>query len=378
MNSSNPSDQPFLPPPPGTVPNFTQPDTIGRTLTVTCSIFLVIMAAFVMVRIYTKIWIIRKPTWDDLTCVIGFLLTVTYYALCVRDVLVGYLGYHSWDVTSGQVMSSEYFMIAYAQTLVAPLALGFIKASYFIFYLHLFGPKPPLRVAIWLGGILSTIFYILVFALNLYFATPRPGESFARHYLGPVSRTGGQLLIPSSAIGLVFDLYIITLPMWGIWQLQLPIQKRMRVSLVFLSGAFACVSATLTLNYRIELTKTDDVLRIVCPMSITTLVEMMIGVICTCAPSFNKFLQENPLRAEKLKSYFRWKASSSSSRNRGYIRSGSVPDQEAKIPRQGQRRAGDSGYELNGGGSFHHSVVGAWEGFTRGDGIYLEDGVVVV
>lgn len=69
------------------------------------------MAAFVMVRIYTKIWIIRKPTWDDLTCVIGFLLTVTYYALCVRDVLVGYLGYHSWDVTSGQVMSSEYFMV---------------------------------------------------------------------------------------------------------------------------------------------------------------------------------------------------------------------------------------------------------------------------
>ena len=91
---------------------------------------------------------------------------------------------------------------------------------------------------------------------------------------------------------------------------------------------------------------------------------MMIGVICTCAPSFNKFLKESPLRAEKLQSYFRWKASSSS-RNKAYIRSGSVPDQEAKIPRQGQRRAGDEGYELNGGGSFHHSVKGAWERFPE-------------
>ena len=127
--------------------------------------------------------------------------------------------------------------IAYAQTLVAPLALGFIKASYFIFYLQLFKPKKQLRVAIWLGGILSTVFYILVFALNLYFATPRPGESFAIHYLGPVSQTGGQLLIPYSAIGLVFDLYIITLPIWAIWQLQQSIKKKMRVSFVFLTGA---------------------------------------------------------------------------------------------------------------------------------------------
>ncbi|KAM0797970.1 hypothetical protein BDR22DRAFT_974886 [Usnea florida] len=373
MDSSNTSDQPFLPPPPGTVPNFTKPDTIGRTLTVTCSIFLVIMAAFVMVRIYTKIWIFRKATWDDLTCIIGFVGTLpirlhdysltkttksSLPSLIMAYVLVGYLGYHSWDVTSGQVMSSEYFMIAYAQTLVAPLALGFIKASYFIFYRDLFWPNAQLRVAIWLGGILSTVFYILVFALNLYFATPRPGESFARHYLGPVSQTGGQLLIPSSAIGLVFDLYIITLPIWGIWQLQLPIRKKKRAFFVFLSGAFACVSATLTLNYRIELTKTDDVLRIVCPMSITTLVEMMIGVICTCAPSFNKFIQENSLRAENLQSYLGWNTSSSS-RNRGYIRSGSVPDPEARIPRQGQGRTGDRGYELNGGGTFHHPIIGA-------------------
>ena len=127
--------------------------------------------------------------------------------------------------------------LAYAQSLVAPLALGFIKVSYFIFYLHIFGPNAKLRVAIWVGGTLSTVFNSLVFLLNLYFATPRPGESFALHYLGPINKHGGQLLVPSSAIGLVFDLYIITLPLWGIWQLQLSTPKKWRVSFVFLTGA---------------------------------------------------------------------------------------------------------------------------------------------
>ena len=94
-----------------------------------------------------------------------------------------------------------------------------------------------MRVAIWLGGVLCTVFYILVFALNTYFATPRPGESFATHYLDPVNKNGAQLAVPMSAIGLVFDIYIISLPVYGVWQLQLSTQKRFRINLLFLTGA---------------------------------------------------------------------------------------------------------------------------------------------
>ena len=125
--------------------------------------------------------------------------------------------------------------LAYAQSLVSPLALGFIKVSYFIIYLQIFRiPNPKLRIAIWLGGIISTVFYILVFALNMYFGTPRPGETFATHYLGPVNQNGGELLVPSSAIGLVIDLYILALPMCRIWQLQLSTRKKFQV--VFFTG----------------------------------------------------------------------------------------------------------------------------------------------
>lgn len=65
MSSSDAFNQPFLPPPGGLVPNYTKPHSTGRSLTITCSIFLGIMIVFVMVRLYTKLKIIKKATWDD-------------------------------------------------------------------------------------------------------------------------------------------------------------------------------------------------------------------------------------------------------------------------------------------------------------------------
>ena len=65
MSSSSIFSQPFYPPPPGVVPNPSNPQTRGRDLTVTCSVFLGIMIIFVSIRTYTKLWLMRKVTWDD-------------------------------------------------------------------------------------------------------------------------------------------------------------------------------------------------------------------------------------------------------------------------------------------------------------------------
>ena len=94
-----------------------------------------------------------------------------------------------------------------------------------------------MRIFIWVGATVSTIFYTLIFALDMYFATPRRGENYITHYLNPVDKGGIQLSVPFAAIGLVFDLYIITLPIYGVCQLQLSGRKKFSISLVFLTGA---------------------------------------------------------------------------------------------------------------------------------------------
>lgn len=58
---------PALEPPPGTVPNFTNAENRGAVLIIVNGTLLVVMAMFMVIRVYTKSVIIRKLSWDDLT-----------------------------------------------------------------------------------------------------------------------------------------------------------------------------------------------------------------------------------------------------------------------------------------------------------------------
>jgi len=56
---------PAAKPPPGIVPNFVDPYSSGPILISVGSVFVVIMLAFVCVRIYTKVRIVRRSSLDD-------------------------------------------------------------------------------------------------------------------------------------------------------------------------------------------------------------------------------------------------------------------------------------------------------------------------
>ena len=67
MDSSNILNQPFHQPPPSVLLDDSHGQTGGRDLTITCSVLLSIMIIFVSIRVYTKLRIMRKTTWDDRT-----------------------------------------------------------------------------------------------------------------------------------------------------------------------------------------------------------------------------------------------------------------------------------------------------------------------
>lgn len=91
-------------------------------------------------------------------------------------------------------------------------------------------------MTIWISAIICSIFYSLIFALNMYFATPRRGETYITHFLNPIVKGAIHLSVPFAALGLVFDLVIITIPIYGVCQLQLSGRQKLSISLVFLTG----------------------------------------------------------------------------------------------------------------------------------------------
>ena len=71
MAAANPQDMatmanmPAMPPPEGVTPNLTDPYSREHQYIIVASIAIALLAIFVSLRSYAKIWIMRSPGWDD-------------------------------------------------------------------------------------------------------------------------------------------------------------------------------------------------------------------------------------------------------------------------------------------------------------------------
>ena len=114
----------------------------------------------------------------------------------------------------------------------------------------------------------------------------------------------------------------------------------------------------------------------------------MIGVICTCAPSFSKTLHEHgpsyEILISRLRSSFRSSSQTISKGSKnpssGYQRRDSDQNSGDHISYKdrltGGKVAGARGYELRNGSSFQTFVGGGPGGFAKEDGIHLKSEIV--
>jgi hypothetical protein len=71
----------------------------------------------------------------------------------------------------------------------------------------------------------------------IYYATPRPGQTFSTHDM----RDAGKLAVPVSVVGFVMDVVVLVIPIVAISRLQTSTGKKVGAMLIFLSGLL-CVS----------------------------------------------------------------------------------------------------------------------------------------
>lgn len=64
-------DGPAMAPPPGVIPNFIDPPNLQHRVIITLTLCITLSTLTVMLRICTKIFIVRKTTIDD--CILTFL-----------------------------------------------------------------------------------------------------------------------------------------------------------------------------------------------------------------------------------------------------------------------------------------------------------------
>ncbi len=83
---------------------------------------------------------------------------------------------------------------------------------------------------------------------------PRKGETLFQVFYSPRVPYGVTLAVVQGAVNVWSDLYILRLPIPGVWQLQLPLGKKIGVSAMFLTGLLCMTCSNSYILYRAVLT----------------------------------------------------------------------------------------------------------------------------
>ena len=112
----------------------------------------------------------------------------------------------------------------------------FVKLSLLLSYLKVFHPNVTLRYLIYFGILFTSLFYTACFLVQIILCTPRSGESWFTVTISPRYAKTIPLGVVQGAIGAAIDFYILFVPIRGIWQLQLPLQRKIGILTIFFSG----------------------------------------------------------------------------------------------------------------------------------------------
>ncbi|KAL8711936.1 MAG: hypothetical protein Q9220_003632 [cf. Caloplaca sp. 1 TL-2023] len=282
----DPYQIPGLAPLPGVIPDFDDPYTRGPMLLALTAVAIGIMFLFVLARFYCKIWIHRKLTWDDLE--------------------KAGLGTHQWNLRAIELAKDSFLKVGpnnlrtpngfvtdhssqplYILVNIQPIVELFMKLSFHIYFLQIFGPKPILRWSIWIGGLVTTIFYITTFVLLFVLSTPGPGETFAEEFAKYATKKSSPVLNTTLAVGYfnVFsDLYLLILPIWGVMGLNLRKKRKIGVILMFMTGLLALGSSSASLYFRYAVNHSGDTTWNLMPAAYLLVLELSVGVNCSCMP----------------------------------------------------------------------------------------------
>ncbi|MCJ1471167.1 hypothetical protein MMC07_009815, partial [Pseudocyphellaria aurata] len=297
MDGQSNGSQPIggLPPPPGVTPNFVDPYSLRRFFILTFVMCVTVTTIFILVRAYTKTYIIKAHEWEDYISYLAWTGFICHFGFQFEAFKYG-TGVHQWNVTAENVIRVG--KAASAIEALYVLLIFVTKLSILLQYMRIFVPARAgvryylIHTLIWL----NLVYYIINFFLGLFFCTPRRkiwDPSVPGHCLSLGASVTS--IMSAAALNVLSDVTILVLPIFWISVLQMPLRRKVAVSMVFAMGICACVASIMRLILSVKFVTpsrlTPDVTYDLVPLLLLSDAEVAIGIICGCMPVTPRFLR---------------------------------------------------------------------------------------
>ncbi len=112
----------------------------------------------------------------------------------------------------------------------------FAKASLFLLYLRLFHPNQSTKIMIYFGMIFTLVFYAATTATFGVLCIPRSGETWMESDFSSRCKKSIVMTYVQGIFNVVSDFYLLLLPIPVVWNLQMPLRKKIGVLTIFMAG----------------------------------------------------------------------------------------------------------------------------------------------
>ncbi|KAF2108115.1 hypothetical protein BDV96DRAFT_531169 [Lophiotrema nucula] len=264
---------------------------------------------FLIARIYTKLGIVKMLESADYFIFLA-------YPLLVVEVVVGYYmvkwggGVHQWQITVSQLFDFLYWGNA-GEVIYSP-AIFLVKMAILFQYLRLFAPSRSLNKFMYYGA-WSTIvacfcFYTVQMFWTLFYCKPRETIwNKALEFAGNGKcQDHGRIVISQGFFSIISDVVILLLPVHSLWQLQVPLGRKIEITLLFSTGLLAIAAAAMRIFFTVKISPKifeADVSYYGLFIGLWSEAEVALGFIVACALSLPRLIQAKRKNISRAMSY---------------------------------------------------------------------------
>ncbi|KAF2821601.1 hypothetical protein CC86DRAFT_410694 [Ophiobolus disseminans] len=308
-------NKPALEPPLGVEHDFSaSPHFRSEMLGVNISMLLLATFA-VMIRIYTKMVILKKMAIEDYLIIAAWLMyTAGYHTINFIMLNMKGAGEHQWNVHVRDLIPFAYYLMI--ESAIYGLVVMQIKAAIILQCLRVLVPTGIRNVSYWVFHVLlwaHVIFYMICMFVEIFMCSPR-SKAWDPTVLTGHCMDSKAVNTAAAAINTASDLILVLIPQVVIWGLNMPTRRKWAVSVVFLVGVLASAAAAVRMYYCIDLYRTKDYTWGVTMMGLWVHVEVGLGFLVACIPVFPRFFKQQPIFlsiGSSLRSVFRLRSSNS-------------------------------------------------------------------
>ncbi|KAH9204947.1 hypothetical protein DL95DRAFT_255244, partial [Leptodontidium sp. 2 PMI_412] len=214
---------------------------------------------------------------------------ISYMKLATKIILAkNGIGQDIWKVPFDSITRILFFFWAGEPIYFMEIAL--LKIAFLLFYLRIF-PDRSFRRILW-ALIFVNAMSGIVFAAAVCLICRPLSYVWNQWDMEHVGQCGDMnaLAFANAGVSIVLDIFTLILPITQVWKLQLGLKKKIGVILMFSVGAFVTVVSILRLKSLASFANTANPTWDFFEAGIWSTIELDVGIMCVCMPSFRIIL----------------------------------------------------------------------------------------